>query len=202
MMNIAQTVDLLFLLLCAVFVLRGAFRGLSGEVLSLAGFAGGVFLAWHYGPPLATKIEEAWVVSPGIAQAVAMIGIFVTVNLFSAVAERGLKAVLKFANLSLLDRLGGMFAGGIKVGVLLLGTYLAMTLLSPGGQPRWTTESRALSLAAVAWEYLAEAMEKQGWKLPLPSLSLDEGGGLMDFSPASVEMEGASPDLEDRKSVV
>jgi uncharacterized membrane protein required for colicin V production len=196
-MDIAQTVDLLFLLLAAVFVLRGAFRGLSGEMLSLAGFVGGIFLAWRYGPPLALKIEGAWAVSPGVAQAVAMIGIFVTVNLFSAVAERGLKAILKFANLSLLDRLGGMLAGGVKAGVLLLGAFLAMSLLTPGGPPRWAEESRALSLASVVWDALAETMEQRGWELPLPSpLSLRNGESGVDLFPASVEADMTSPDLE------
>jgi membrane protein required for colicin V production len=196
-MDIAQTVDLLFLLLAAVFVLRGAFRGLSGELLSLAGFVGGIFLAWRYGLPLALKIEGTWAVSPGIAQAVAMIGIFVTVNLFSAVVERGLKAVLKFANLSLLDRLGGMLAGCLKAGVLLLGAFLAVFLLSPGGLPRWAEESRTLSLASVAWGVLAEAMEKRGWELPLPSpLSLRSEESDRRLFPASVEMDVTSPDLE------
>jgi hypothetical protein len=88
-MDIAQTVDLLFLLLAAVFVSAGSLsRTLSGVLLSLAGFVGGDFSGLALRPSAGAEDRGSLGRLSRVAQAVAMIGIFVTVNLFSAVAER------------------------------------------------------------------------------------------------------------------
>ena len=59
-MNVASVFDIVMLLIVITLVLRGLFRGFSGEFFSLLGTVGGIILAWKYSDPLAEKLAEIW----------------------------------------------------------------------------------------------------------------------------------------------
>ncbi|OPZ58642.1 MAG: Colicin V production protein [Synergistetes bacterium ADurb.Bin520] len=179
----SSLVDLLLAVVTGGLVIRGLWRGLAGEVLSLLGMAGGTFLAWRLGSQGGELVAEFVDLSPGTASVVAMVGIFFLVMLLAAMAERLAKALLSFTHLSLLDRGAGGLCGLGKALLLVLLVYGAGLVVSGGAEPAWMGESRFMRLAGGIWPLVEGALRERGVELPknlaLPSL---EVGPLLDGS--------------------
>src|SRR5438093_6425606 len=125
--------DALLLILLVPFALRGWWRGLCRETLSLVGLSGGVLAAAAAGPTLAQALLARQLVRPGVALPLAwaaiFIGTFVVADLVGRIADRLVRALL----LGGVNRLAGAFFGSVK-GAALLGFALLFAerlLLSP-----------------------------------------------------------------------
>jgi uncharacterized membrane protein required for colicin V production len=163
--------DGLFALLAAWFLVRGALKGLSGEIGSLVGSAGGLWAAFRFGPRLAAPLGSLTGLDARSAGFLAVLGLFLAILLVAALMTRALRALLQAAHLSPLDRLLGGVAGGAKLLLLAILVYSLGTLLNPILPEGWADRSvtmRAVSgIAPEIWERLLR--ESSSPRPPLPS---------------------------------
>ena len=177
-MSFPLAFDLAVLLLTVTLAVRGVFRGFSGEVFSLAGTIGGVVLAWKYASLLSDWIRNMWDgVNGAFASVCAMVAIYIAVVLLSALLCRAVKAILRFAYLTFLDRALGFLAGLLKSAALVLFLYVGIATYSPFLPTAWMSGSLVMRGADTAWPPIRNFLEGQGL-LPdgfsLPSLDLSK----------------------------
>ncbi len=153
-MNPGTVIDVLFLLLTVSLALRGLFRGFSGEVLSLAGTLGGLYLAFSYAGDAGGLLAGAFGLSEGLAYGIGLVTIFVVVNLAAALLCRLVGVFLRVTRLSLVDRVFGLAAGIAKGFLLLLVFYGGTLLIAPFLPVDWDRGSHSLELAAEIWPKL------------------------------------------------
>lgn len=118
--------DVAFLAILGLFLLRGLFRGLVEEVAGLVGVIGGVYLANKHNTEMAPYIhkvvaDNAWV---GILSYVL---IFLAVLILVALVARMLRSILAVTFASWLDHVAGGLAGGAK-GLLICSVLLALLM--------------------------------------------------------------------------
>ncbi len=118
--------DLGIILLLALIVLRGYYRGLFQELAVLAGVVGGVLAAAHFYLALATWIQPL-IKDPLYARWVAFGCILVAVYWLTRLVAHLLQRLLYYLYLDIFDRLLGAFFALVK-GALVLG--LALMLIS------------------------------------------------------------------------
>lgn len=159
-------VDLALAVVVGGLAFRGIWRGLTGEVLSLLGMAGGFLGAWRLGPAGGALLEEFAGVSPGTAVVGAMVLIFALAMVLAAMGERLVKAFLKFTHLSLLDRGLGGLCGLVKAALVVLLVYAGGLFASGGTEAPWMRESRFLTLAGTAWPLLEASLRERGIAIP------------------------------------
>ena len=165
--------DIGFALLAAFLAFRGCWRGLSGEVISLAGTVGGCLIAWTFGPALAAVLTNSLGMSTGLAIVLALVVLFLAVMVAAALLGRLVQAFLRFTHLTLLDRILGVGAGLAKTGLVLMLFYGAVLLFSPIMPMEWVEESRVMDLASRGWPAVERILENTGlWPSPdvLPTL--------------------------------
>ena len=120
-------VDLIVIVVLALFGLRGFFRGLFREVLSLTGLFAGFMLAVAYDQQVAAYIAVYWQVSPLILKGTAFVVIFFLVYFLLSLIGWLLHRSEKLLFLQTLNRSGGV-AVGVGKGLAL--TALALFLLN------------------------------------------------------------------------
>jgi len=166
-MSGADLFDGLFAVIFLYLGIKGFLRGLTGEMCSLVGFFGGIFLAWKLGPLLAQQINGSVPADKmPLATIVIMAVIFILINLCSSLIYRMIRLIVKFAYLSALDRLGGIFSGFIKGLALLLLVFVVGTMIRIPLTQSWFTESRSMKIAAIIWPYITEYVDSHGIALP------------------------------------
>lgn len=176
--------DLSFALLGAFLAFRGAWRGFSGEVLSLAGTVGGCLVAWRFGPGFATILVNYLNLSLGFAVILALVVLFLAVVIGAAFLGKMVQALLRFTHLTVFDRLLGVGAGLLKTLLVLLLFYGGVLFFSPIFPIEWASDSRALDLASRGWPMVEKLFDKTGlWPSleDLPSLP-GEGRSPMEQS--------------------
>ena len=104
-------VDLTVLAVLALFGLRGFFRGLFREVLSLSGLIVGFMLAVAYDQDVAAYLSRLWTASPIVLKGTAFIAIFFLVYFLFSLAGWVLHRSEKFLFLRTLNRSGGIALG-------------------------------------------------------------------------------------------
>lgn len=154
--------DLILIALGAFFVIRGLFKGLTGEVLSLLSAIGGFYCSMRFYEPLASLIEGAVGVSPLAANAVAMIAIFLAIFLLCMVANKTLKAVLRGTHLTWLDKIIGAFSGLVKIYVVTIVLLIAGMMVSPMTGDEWMRGSKVMTVAARTWPFVTRLLEGFG----------------------------------------
>ena len=163
-MSFGTVIDLAFLLLTAFLALRGLFRGLSGEVLSLAGMLGGLYLAFAYADRGGALFRAYLGLPEQFAYGAGLVAIFVAVNLVAALLCRLVGALLKVARLSLFDRVLGLGAGALKGVALLFVVYGGLLMAGPLVPPQWIVESRSLQTVALIWPrltpYIGDSLDR------------------------------------------
>ena len=120
-------VDLIVLAVLALFGLRGFFRGLFREVLSLAGLVAGFMLAVAYDQEVAAYAAGHWTISPIVLKGSAFVAIFFLVYFVFSLVGWLLHRSEKLLFLQTLNRSGGI-AIGVGKGAAV--TALAIFLLS------------------------------------------------------------------------
>lgn len=160
-------VDILILVVLAVFLIKGLLRGLLKEVCSLLGLVlGGVF-AFTFYLPLAQFLQDSAGLPAQISVGAAFLAVFLGVVIVFAVLGFVLHRFVKIILLGGVNR----FAGGL-FGVIQAVVLLAMLVLALGSQP-----APAMARQMVAASHLAPPFAVLGETM------LEEGRALMGRSP-------------------
>lgn len=170
--------DIVLICIVAVFVLRGFFRGLVKEVLSLIAIVLAIYLASNYQqvlvPHLQIYIENEITVS-----ALAYVTIFFGTLIVFWLLAKAIRSFLNIALLGWVDRVSGGIFGAIEGGLIAL--LLLMFLYSFAPDSAWITESwiaprsqHLMELTSdLAPESMSEALKSKGFKLPTPEEALE-----------------------------
>jgi uncharacterized membrane protein required for colicin V production len=159
-MDLAAAVDIFAALLLVTFLVKGAVRGLSGEVISLAATVGGFLLAWKISIPVSDLMLQFFEIDPSLARILSLVGIYALCLFVGAYIQRGVKAFLRLTHLSTVDRTLGAAAGAAKTFILLVLVYMALLALSPLVSTYWMKESVAMSSAEYAWPHIQSFLKK------------------------------------------
>lgn len=157
--------DLGVLILLALIVLRGYFRGLFQELAVLVGVIGGLLAAANFYLPLAARIQFL-IKNPTYSRWLAFGVILVAVYWLTRILAHYLQRLLYHLYLDVFDRLlGGFFA--LLKGALLLGFALMFLSLVLSPDSRLLKESRTapvlMHVSRQALEFLPSDFKKH-WK--------------------------------------
>lgn len=175
-MTFAHVFDIGAALALAFFVVRGAMRGLTGEIISLIGLIVSVFCGWTFALPMSNLIISyfpEW--SPTATELVSAVAIFMCVSLGFAVVSKIMKALVRAANLTFLDHVMGAVSGGARAFVIVLFIYGAMSIFSSFIPGEWMKDSVAMKGASAVWPTVFKVMTDNG--LIDPSQLTPAGGG-------------------------
>jgi uncharacterized membrane protein required for colicin V production len=184
-MTFAQIFDIGAACALAFFVVRGVLRGLTGEIVSLAGLVASFASSWLFSRPLTDVILRYFpnwdrVVVEGIygtasehytgrgwdrtiLELICAVVLFMAVSLIFAFAAKVLRSLVKAARLSFLDHALGAFSGALRVFLALLLVYGSVTVFSSFVPSEWMQESVAMRTAAVAWPPVFKVLTEKGW---------------------------------------
>ncbi len=150
-------IDVLFVLMVAVSLLVGVWRGLLRELLSLLSWLVAAYLAWRlHGllmPPLAGAIA-----SPGARQAAALLLVFIGALLVLALLSHLLVSLLKRSPLRGTDRALGAVFGALR-GLVLVGAAVLLVEATPLQKSLWWTGSALVPQARVSAQWLRSTVE-------------------------------------------
>lgn len=104
-------VDLILLAVFALFGLRGFFRGLFREILSVAGLIVGFLVAARYGDAAARYIAQHWQLSTLLLKGAGFVAIFFVIYFGFSLAGWLLHRWEKFLFLKTVNRAGGIVMG-------------------------------------------------------------------------------------------
>ena len=140
-----DAVDWILLAVLVVSMLLGMWRGLVREVISLAGWVAGFWIAQEWAPQ-----AGAWLPLQGASEVLRYLAGFVTVFLVvlitSVVLGWVVSKLVSAVGLGVVDRLLGGVFGGLR-GVMLLLTLAVVVSLTPmQAAPWWTGSPVARSL--------------------------------------------------------
>ena len=162
-MNLAMVVDLIFLFLTMVLMVKGLLKGFLGEIISLVATVGGVFLALNFADEGGRMIMEFLPeVSPVVAKGTAMVCVFVMTALVGAVVGKVSKAFLSLASLTFMDRILGIMAGAVKSLALLMVLFVIVNISGPLVPKELMDQSRSMAIARVVWPHIAPYVIRSG----------------------------------------
>lgn len=118
-------IDLILLAVLAIFGLRGFFRGLFREILSLAGLIIGFLVAARYGDVAAQYVAQHWKLSPLLLKGSGFVAIFFVIYFGFNLAGWLLHRSEKMLFLKTVNRAGGIALGvGKGAAVAALAVFL------------------------------------------------------------------------------
>lgn len=150
--------DMFFLALGCYFVIRGMFRGLIGEVLSLGGLVLSVYVGFRHSGALGRVVRSMLGVNNEIAQVLAVVAVWLAVTLIFAILRRILRKGVELASLGVLDRVLGILCGALKTGIVIYAVLIGGILMSPVVEPTWMADSTALIYAGRKWPQVRSLM--------------------------------------------
>lgn len=116
--------DIVFLVIVCLLMLRGLYRGILIEVAGIVGVILGFWLAKMYSPVLAPYIAKA-ISTAGWAPVLAFLLIFLLTIFLFTLAAKAIKGILTLTFVGWVDNLFGAFLGLAK-GVLVCAVALAL----------------------------------------------------------------------------
>lgn len=171
--------DATLLIIAAFFVAVGTYRGLSGEITSLASFVGGSYLALTYPDPLASILKTQFALDHLTAKSIAIPLIFLLFYFIVQILGKYIKSFIKITHLTLADRIAGFLSGSLKAYLTFIIIYVLFTLLSPIFHPKWVQNSSILKLTAETWPLVLPILEEHDLLPKLdPSNAIDFIDGL------------------------
>jgi membrane protein required for colicin V production len=159
-------IDWIIIAFVLVSFVYGVVRGFVREVVSLAGWLAGAYLALRFAPALSAYIplDIEW---PVVKTVLAGALIFVLCVFVAALIGFGARGLLVAVKLSLADRaLGGVF--GLARGVLIVALAVWLARDSQVARQRFWLESATLPRIEVAVRFVAQ-------HLPIEALALAGG---------------------------
>ena len=163
-MTFAYVFDIGAAFVLAFFVVRGARRGITGEIISLLGLIASVLCGWTFSQPMSAVVLHyfpTWNLTAIVLVCAAII--FIGVSLFFAVVSSIVTALIKAAKLTFLDHVVGAVSGVARAFVLVLCIYGAVSIFSPVIPGEWMEDSVAMQGAAVVWPTVFNFMTENGW---------------------------------------
>jgi membrane protein required for colicin V production len=158
--------DLVLLLVFAVSIASGVAKGFAKLLVGLAAAVLGILCGlWFYG--LAGAFLLPYVSHKGIANFLGFVIVFLAVSLVGAVVGKLLSVVLKWAGLSLFDRVMGGVFGLVRGLVVAIALVLALMAFTPEPPPRAVVASRLAPYvisAANMCSYLAPNEVREGFQ--------------------------------------
>ncbi len=158
--QLVNWVDLILLAVLGIFGLRGFFRGLFREILSLAGLIVGFLVAARYGDVAAQYAAQHWKFAPIMLKGAGFVAIFFVIYFGFSLAGWLLHRSEKMLFLKTVNRAGGIAVGvgkGAAVAALAIFLLSSSSLLS---QP--TRESLASAYLVPPLSQLGESLIKAG----------------------------------------
>lgn len=166
--QLVNWVDLILLAVLGIFGLRGFFRGLFREILSLAGLIVGFLVAARYGEVLARYAAQHWKFAPIMLKGVGFVAIFFAIYFGFNLAGWLLHRSDKMLFLQTVNRAGGIAVGvgkGAAVAALAIFLSSSSSLLS---QP--TRESFERAYLVPPLSRLGESLIKAGKERIFPGV--------------------------------
>lgn len=164
--------DVALLLIGSYFLIRGLFRGITGEILMLVGVIGGFYCAIRFYPPIAGFLADTFGVTQLFTTALSMVLIFFSIFAACALVDRALKKILKETKLTWVDKFLGGVAGLLKLYIVTLLLLVSGMFLSPITGDEWVRESKTLILTARTWPVVYPLLDRIG---VLPDLQKLQG---------------------------
>jgi uncharacterized membrane protein required for colicin V production len=127
-------------------------------------------VAWRLGPNLAAVLVRYLNVSLGLSVILALVLLFLTVAIASALLGKMIQALLRFTHLTLFDRFLGLVTGLIKTSLVLLLFYGGVLFFSPLFPMEWANDSRAMDLASRGWPVVEKVLDRVGLRPTLEEL--------------------------------
>lgn len=164
--------DWLFVALLTVTALSGLMRGMIREVLGLAAWLVAIVAARLLAPDVAGRLTGL-VDSPDGRLVIAFVLIIATVIIIFMLITRMLQAVLGWAGLGIIDRLGGAAFGLLKGGAILVVVTLLIGLTPLEPMQAWQQSVLRPELQQLSGWAVTQA---SAWKDKLPEMksSLDD----------------------------
>jgi len=125
-----QSLDGIFGAVLAFFIIRGFMRGLWSQVFGLAGWLGGLILAFWFSTPFTSVLQQRFPsLPPVLTPLIAYLTIFVGVYFFSRITASWLTRVSEKIHLGWLNRLLGGSLGAVKGAIILSLVLWGLSLL-------------------------------------------------------------------------
>lgn len=160
-MNLALSIDLIFLFIMTVFAVKGLIKGFMGEVISLAATVVGVIMALRLAPCGSAIVGDIFDgITPMAAQVISMIVVFVAVVLAGALINRIVRAFLSVTSLTFLDRLLGVVAGIVKSIAILMVAFVLLNLTGEMLPEDLWNKSKSMELASSVWPRISPYVMK------------------------------------------
>ena len=128
-----NAIDLFIMVTLLVTLILGIWKGFVRSLTALASLVAGVVLAIKYYPPAQAYLSKISSLDPQISMILAMILIFIAVQMVFVIIRRILEALIDLTRLSWLDRIFGA-AMGIGAGLLVVAAAVQVMLI---GIPDW-----------------------------------------------------------------
>jgi len=173
-------VDLIVLAVLALFGLRGFFRGLFREVLSLAGLVVGFMVAVAYDQVVALYAASYWTVSPIVLKGSAFVAIFFLIYFVFSLVGWLLHRSEKLLFLKTLNRSGGIAIGVGKGAAVTALTILLLT--SAAWLPQSARDNLDSAYLSAPLSQLGEHLVRMGKE---KFFSNESAGQMIPFSNAS-----------------
>jgi len=163
-MSFAHVFDIGAAFALAFFVVRGAIRGLTGEIISLLGLIASVLCGWAFARPLGAVVQNYFpTLNPAVTELLCAAVIFMCVSLAFAVVSKIMRAIVRAANLTFLDHIMGAVSGALRAFVVVLFIYGVMSIFSPILPSEWMQDSVAMKKASVVWPVVFKIVTDNGW---------------------------------------
>lgn len=157
-----SALDVFLISISAFYIIRGLFKGLSGELISLFGTIGSFYCSLNYYAPLSGFLSKKFGVVPMLSTALAMICLFCTVFVTCTLVGMFFKKILKVTKLKIVDKILGGLSGALRVYIITIVLLIVGMILSPFAGDKWVTNSKVLGAAAKTWPTVYPALDSMG----------------------------------------
>jgi len=106
-----QTLDIIFIILLGLLVLRGFLKGFTGEFFSIASVALGVIAAFFFFKSGAEFLRSRYLQMPFLPEILAFLAIFIIVYIAGKFIGHIIQDIIKRLNLHTFDKVLGIFLG-------------------------------------------------------------------------------------------
>ncbi len=170
-------VDAAFIIIGIYFLIRGYFRGFSGEILGLLAMVGGVWLAFRLGVPLGGWFAAKSGIPPIVTVPAAFMIVWLVFAMVSVYAiEPFLRQLVEFFRLTFIDRIFGLVAGLVKTCALIAIVFLIGIMASPVTGTAWMSQTYLLRECSRYWPDIEPIVIRTGiLKKPVGVLDPSKG---------------------------
>ncbi|RLB86855.1 MAG: hypothetical protein DRH15_00490 [Deltaproteobacteria bacterium] len=121
-----NSLDIIIICVMIFFIVRGIFRGILKEIMSLVGVIGGIWLANRFQPALTIQLRHFMPgipLLPLVSFIIILVGVMIAASILGAI----LKSLSQKGPMGIIDRL---FGAGLATAKALIITYLSIVLLT------------------------------------------------------------------------